>query len=56
MNDARYLREQAKRCRRLSWWIRDPATNSLLKRMAQEFDQKAAELQKPASDRQDPRR
>jgi hypothetical protein len=48
MDDARYLRKQALRCRRLAQSILDAEAVAALEEMAREFDQKAADLERSA--------
>ena len=44
--DAAYLREQARRCRRLARGIATPDVAATLNRMAVEYDAKAEEMEK----------
>lgn len=44
MRHAKYLRDQATRCRKLAGSIGDPRTMRILKGMAEEYDQQAAQL------------
>lgn len=49
MSEAVDLREEAKRCRRLAEGINDPKTLETLRRMAEDYEQRAAEAEdKPA--------
>jgi hypothetical protein len=44
MSNAAFLLEQAKRCRRLAAGINDERAIDRLRQMAEEFEQRAAEL------------
>ena len=46
VSDATYLREQAERCRRLARLATDPKLRGKLLELGQDFDRKAAELDK----------
>jgi hypothetical protein len=49
MSDAADLLEQARRCRRLADGINDPKTLETLRKMAEDYEQRAAEAEaKPA--------
>jgi hypothetical protein len=44
--DAAYLREQARRCRRLARGVATPDVTETLERMAVEYDARADEMEK----------
>jgi hypothetical protein len=44
--DAAYLREQARRCRRLARGVATPDVAETLERMADEYDARAEEMEK----------
>ena len=47
MPDAAYFREQARKCRRLSRATGDDQVGETLRKMANEYDTKARELETP---------